>query len=172
MKNFDENELIDKAMAGRLSADEERLWQALLAERPDLEADVEIGRAMRAMPSPPAVASNFSSVVLQQITKEEAHARVPSRPSWFRWPRLARLTGVAVVALGLGIAVTHHRHEQQQEMAASVKSLAGGLRVVANKPDGQPEAVVNLLQDFDAIRQLPANNDVDFTLLTALRSDE
>jgi hypothetical protein len=47
------------------------------------------------------------------------------------------------------------------------------MNVVASKADGQPQSVVSLLQDFDAIKQLPpAGSGVDFGLLAALRSDE
>jgi len=46
------------------------------------------------------------------------------------------------------------------------------MNVVAASPAVQPEAVVTLTQDFDAIRNLPATTDVDSTLLAALRTTE
>src|SRR5690348_16115775 len=109
MKNFDENELIDKAMAGRLNAEEQRLWEALLAERPDLEAELKIGRALRAMPKPPAVSSNFTSLVLQEINRAAPERRSSWNFDWLSWPRLVRLGGVAIIALGIGVQVAHQR---------------------------------------------------------------
>jgi hypothetical protein len=168
MKNFDENELIDKAMAGRLDADEQRLWAALLAERPDLETDLEIGKALRAMPPPPTVASNFTALVLQSISAPETrpHSATGSWLIWFRLPRLVRIGGLAAVVLGLSVSPIYYQRVQKQKVAASVKSFAGGLNLVAVKPDTQPDRIVNVLQDFEAIRRLPG--DVDEQLLTAL----
>jgi hypothetical protein len=168
MKNFDENELIDKAMAGRLNAEEQRLWAALLAERPDLEAELKIGHALRAMPKPPAVSSNFTSLVLQEINRAAPERRSSWNFNWLSWPRLVRLAGVAVVALGIGVQVAHQRSVEKQEVAQTVRSFAGGLNVVAAKADAQPDRVVTLLQDFDSIRRLPTANDVDTKLLSAL----
>src|SRR6185436_21164929 len=98
MKNFEENELIDKAMAGRLNAEEQRLWEALLAERPELEAELEIGRALRSMPKPPAVSSNFTGLVLQEINKPARERSSGWGVNWLSWPRLVRAAGVGVVA--------------------------------------------------------------------------
>lgn len=164
MKNFDQNELIDKAMAGRLNAEEQRLWEALLAERPELEAELQIGRALQAMPKPPAVSSNFTALVLQEINKT-APARSRWRINWLSWPRLIRAAGVAVVALGVGVQLAHMRKVEKQE--AALKTFTRGLNVVAAKQQVQPETVVSLLKDFDAIRQMPVVTDVDTELLTA-----
>jgi hypothetical protein len=168
MKNFDENELIDKAMAGRLTVEEQRLWEALLAERPDLEAELEIGRALRAMPKPPAVASNFTALVMQEINRPGAERGRNWNFNWLGWPRLMRAAGVAVIAIGIGVQITHQRNVEKQQVAQTMKSFTGGLSVVAAKPDVQPQTVVTLLQDFDAIRNLPVSaNDVDTGLLAA-----
>ena len=165
MKNFDENELIDKAMAGRLNEDEQRMWTALLAERPELEAELEIGRALQAMPKPPAVSSNFTALVLQEINKT-APDRSPARVNWLSWPRLLRAAGLAAaIALGVSVQLGHMRKVEKQE--AALKTFTHGLNVVAAEPQVQPEAVVTLLKDFDAIRQMPVVTDVDNELLTA-----
>src|SRR5689334_18461276 len=124
MKNFDENELIDKAMAGRLSEDEQRMWTALLAERPELEAELEIGRALQAMPKPPAVSSNFTALVLQQINKA-APERSPAQVNWLSWPRLVRAAGLAaVVALGVSVQLGHMRKVEKQQ--AALKTFTHG----------------------------------------------
>jgi anti-sigma factor RsiW len=166
MKNFDENELIDKAMAGRLNTEEQQLWEALLAERPELEAELQIGRALQSIPKPPAVSSNFTALVLQEINRAE-----PNKPqgwivNWLNWPRLLRAAGVTAVALGIGVQLSHMRHVERQE--AALKNFTHGLNIVAAKTDIQPDAVVTLLNDFEAIRKMPAVSDVDTELLTAL----
>src|SRR5688572_21751319 len=122
MKNFDENELIDKAMAGRLNADEQRLWDALLAERPDLEAELQIGRALRGMPKPPPVSTNFTALVLQQVNQTAPNTQTQSVgwSDWLRWPRFARIAGVAVVTVGIG-ATLIHREVEQRRVAATVR---------------------------------------------------
>src|SRR4051812_14788878 len=128
MKNFDENELIDKAMAGRLNAEEQRLWAALLAERPELEAELEIGRAMRGMARPPAVSSNFTALVLQEINRAQPQPARGWGANWISWPRLIRTAGVAVVALGIGVQISHIRRAERQE--AALRSFTHGLNVV------------------------------------------
>jgi hypothetical protein len=169
MKNFDENELIDKAMAGRLNTEEQRLWAALVAKRPELETEVEIGRALRSVPKPPKVSTNFTALVLQQVDRFEQSA-ASSWAKWLRWPKVIRLpfwAGAAMVVLGLGVTINHNR--KQELVAKSVESLAGGLSVVSVvEPDVQPHIAVVLARDFEANRNLPASDNVDYELLTAL----
>jgi hypothetical protein len=171
MNNSDENKLIDKALAGRLDADEQRLWQELLAQRPDLAMDAEIASALRELPKPPAVSSNFTALVLQGINRPEPR-RATTWRDWLRLPRLARATGVAVVIFGIGITVAH-RQKQQQEVADSLRSFTGGVAALTEAAQAKPEQIVSVFQDFEAIRNLPANAaDVDYSLLAALQSDE
>jgi hypothetical protein len=165
MKNFDENQLIDKAMAGRLNAEEQRWWEALLAERPELEAELQIGRALQAIPKPPPVSSNFTALVLQEINRAEPEHARGWNINWLRWPRLIRAAGVTVVALGVGLQLSHMRRVERQE--AALKSFTHGLNVVAAKTEVRPEAMVTLLNDFEAIRHMPVVSDVDKDLLTA-----
>jgi anti-sigma factor RsiW len=170
MKNFDENELIDKAVAGRLNAEEQRLWAALLAERPELEAELEIGGALRGMPKPPQVSTNFTSVVLQQINRPAAESQPRGWFEWLRLPRLrlARIAGVAVIVVGIGATLVH-RQVEQRRVAESVRSFTGGISAVAAKPDVRPEVIMAVMEDFDAIRHLPMDDSyVDDGLLTAL----
>jgi anti-sigma factor RsiW len=177
MKDFDENELIDKAMAGQLDAKERQLWEALLAERPELEAELAIGRALREMPKPPAVSSNFTALVLQEINRADGKKASRWNFNWLNWPMLVRAGGVAVVVLGIGVQVAHQRRVEKQAVAQTVRSFAGGLNVVAAKPEAQPERVITLVKDFEAIRNLPApgnvdSRDVDSRLLAAMRLGE
>ncbi|HUS37316.1 MAG TPA: hypothetical protein VM680_18360 [Verrucomicrobiae bacterium] len=168
MKNFDENELIDKAMAGRLNTDEQRLWDALLAERPELEAELQIGRALGGMPKPPPVSSNFTALVLQQINQPAPESRRAGWLDWLRWPRFARIAGIAVITIGLG-ATLIHREVEQRRVAATVRNFAGGISAVAAKSDAEPQVVMAVMQDFEAIQSLPASETyVDNDLLAAL----
>lgn len=170
MKKPNENELIDKAMAGRLSAGEQLLWEQLLAQRPDLEMDAEIGRALRELPKPPAVSSNFTAQVLHGINRPTPK-RVTTWRDWLRFPRLIRATGLAVVVFGLGIAVIRHQ-EPPHQVAESVKNLTAGVAALSEGGNSKPEQIVTVFKDFDAIRNLPANaSDIDYSLLAALRSE-
>jgi hypothetical protein len=171
----DPQELIDRAMAGRLDAGEQREWEALLEQRPELQEDVELGRALAALPPPPAVSSNFTALVMQEINRDEPRSAPVRWTDWLRWPRFARLTGTAVVLLGVGAAVTlQQRHNHEQKLAVSVKTLAGGVNIVAaNEKGADPTAMVKVFQDFEAIRRLPTTAaPVDTDLLMALRSEE
>ena len=169
MKNFDENELIDKAMAGRLNADEQRLWDALLAERPELEAELQIGQALRGMPKPPQVSTNFTALVLKHINQTAPNAQTqPGWLDWLRWPRFARIAGIAVITVGIG-ATLIHREVEQRRVAATVRNFAGGISAVAAKPNAEPQVVMTVMQDFEAIQRLPASETyVDNDLLAAL----
>jgi hypothetical protein len=167
MKNFDENELIDKAMAGRLNAEEQRLWAALLAERPELEAELQIGQALQAIPKPPAVSSNFTALVLQEINRPGVVHPRSWTANWLTWRFVRRATaGLALVAIFASFPLAHLRKAEKQQ--AALESFTQGLNVVAANTDVQPEAVVTLLNDFEAIRKMPAVSDVDTELLTAL----
>src|SRR4051794_38306371 len=110
MKNPEFDELIDKAMAGRLAPEEETRWRRLLAKHPELEEEMALGRALTAMPPPPHVSSNFTSRVLQEINREKRASRF-FWEDWFRFPRLARLAGTAVVICGVGIGAIHHQRQ-------------------------------------------------------------
>lgn len=169
MKNFDENELIDKAMAGRLTADEQRLWEALLAERPELEAELQIGRALRAMTKPPQVSTNFTALVLREINTPVIEERRSGWLQWLRFPRLARIAAVVAVGIIMG-GTTIHRRAEEQRVAESVRNFAGGIAAVTTEANGvRPELVMSVLNDFEAIQRLPADETyVDNGLLAVL----
>jgi len=171
MKNFDENELIDKAMAGRLTVEEQRLWEALLAERPELETELEIGRALKAMPKPPMVSSNFTALVLQEINQPAPSGSSRwnfnwlSGRGWFAppgWPWLWWASG------SNWRISAELKNKKWPKRCGALRRNDGGRA----KPESQPEQVVTLVQDFEAIRNLPASSDVDSSLLAALRSNE
>jgi hypothetical protein len=70
-----------------------------------------------------------------------------------------------VVVFGIVFTVRHQREAQRTEVAAQM--IAGGVKVVAPGTETQPESVVTLFRDFEAIRRLPAS-PVDENLLAAL----
>ena len=169
MKNSDIEELIDKVMAGRLTPEEEQRWAALVLKQPDLEENLALGQALRSLPPPPQVSSNFTSRVLQELNRPARPERTEGWVSWLRWPGFARLTGAAaVLAVGF-VVLQHQRHEQMEK---TVRTFAGVVSAVApNQPQAQPEAVVSVLKDFEAIRRLPDSAPVDYGLLAALGSN-
>jgi hypothetical protein len=169
MKNEDIEELIDKAMAGRLSAEEQVRWAALVAERPELDENLALGEALRNLPQPPVVSSNFTTLVLQQINRHEPVAREHHWLAWLRWRGFARVTGGAAIIAVAFVAMQARQNQRQIEKTA--RTFAGVVSAVAAKPDIQPEAIVSVMKDFDAIRQLPDTASVDYGLLAALRSN-
>jgi anti-sigma factor RsiW len=170
MNDAELSELMDKAMAGRLTAEEQTRWNALLAKRPELDEDVAVGIALQALPEAPAISSNFTARVLEEIRREErADERREPRGflGWLRWPKLARASAFAALAVALSFAGLEIR--ERQEVKAAAKTFVGGVNRVAESRNGRPDAVVAVFQDFEAIRNLSESSDaVDYKLLTAL----
>jgi hypothetical protein len=173
MNDSDLQELLDKVVAGRLTPEEEQRWNRLLAQRPELEEELALAEAIRALPSPPPVSSNFTSLVMQEIRRAEASEKRAARPLW---PRLIRLAAAAVVlALGAFTFVQHQEVKQAQQAAdilsANIKAaqaLAATVKAVKNTPDAETENALSVFRDFEAIRQLPPNTPgVDDGFLSA-----
>jgi anti-sigma factor RsiW len=170
MKSLDE--LKDGAMAGRLSPEEEREWTRLVAEEPELEAEVALGRALQALPEPPLVSTNFTTRVLEEVRRGERRSMAQGTDwmGWLRSLRFARVASAAVVVGGLCFATLQQRRNSERDVADAVRTFAGGVSAVAPAPEA--EAMVSVFQDFDAIRRLPGSgSDVDYGLLAALRSE-
>lgn len=169
MNEAEINELIDKAVAGRLSVDEEIQWAALLAERPELEEYLAVGQGLRGLPEPPAVSTNFTARVLQQI-EMDARAEQRARPvGWFRWPRLARVAATA--AFVFAVALGSLKMRTQTELAEAALKFERSVNALAME-NREPEAVVAVFKNFEAIRQLPDSAaGVDSVLLGALSSE-
>jgi hypothetical protein len=134
----------------RLAADPER--------RADWEAEAALGEALRRLPDV-AVPSNFTARVLQAVEREEA-ARRQQGGAWRLWRagwRLLPRTAFAVLAVTLGLMAyrVSETHQRRAQIARSVAVIAD----VAVVPS--PDA----LQDFDAIRALPASPPPDEQLL-------
>lgn len=135
--------------------------QSLLAAHPEAQAEWEIesalNHALDALPEAPAVASNFTALVLQAVEREsKLRSRTDKRWSLYRWlPRFA----LPVLALALGLA-GWHRHEMNERaaMARDVEQL--GAAVVASGPD--------FADNFDTIRRLADSSPKADTNLLAL----
>lgn len=170
MSDAEFNELIDKAMAGRLTPEEEIRWNAILAERPDLEVDVAVGRTLKALPPPPAVSSNFTALVLEGIRREErAGHQKEAASGWslLRWRGFAKISAIAAITGVLAFAGLQLREQHQAK--AGAKTFVGGVNKMAETREAAPEAVVAVFQDFEAIRNLSESSEaVDYDLLKAL----
>jgi anti-sigma factor RsiW len=162
-------ELIDKVVAGRLLPEEEQRWNALLAERPELEEEVALAESLRALPAPPQVSTNFTALVMQQIARPKVKREAASPwLQWFRWPRFSRIAATAVVLLGINFAVIQHRKAANAEQAAQI--IANSVQAITPAPEVEIESVITVFKDFEAISRLPASSSkVDYTLLAALQ---
>jgi hypothetical protein len=170
MNEAEVQELIDKVVAGRLTREEQQRWSALLAQRPELEEEAALGNALRALPQPPAVSSNFTSLVMQEIQRSE-----PRSQSWwerFRLPRLARIgaLGTAMVLVAFTLIQKHNRElERQFAQAEEAAQTVATAQAVTHWRGVETENALEVFQNFEAIRQLPPNTPgVDTALLGAL----
>jgi hypothetical protein len=124
--------------------------QGLLVAHPEARAEFDAEQALSEvlehLPEAPAVASNFTALVVRAVERE---AQIPARPE-VRWWSLHRwLPRIAVVSVVLGLSVAAwHRHEVEVKarvtMARDVAQLGAALVVSA------PE----LTENFDSIRRL------------------
>jgi hypothetical protein len=159
MNSADDSELNDKAMAGRLTPEE-------VSALSDLEEDVALGQALRALRPPPKVSTNFTALVLQQI--QERPKQKTSFTNWLRWPVLARATaGLAFVAI-FGVVMSQRR--ENLEVTTGARKFAAVTSAASQTLP--PEAVVEVFKDFEAVKNLPAATPtVDYALLAALGSE-
>ena len=171
MNDSDLQELLDKVVAERLTPEEKRRWDALLAERPELEEELALAEALRALRPPPSVSSNFTSLVMQEIRRTESKQSI-RRPSWLRWPGLIRIaaTGAAVI---IAVTFTVVRQQEAKEARQAAETIAASFQAVTRSPQAQAEAeaenALAVFRDFEAIRQLPPNTPgVDDSFLSAL----
>jgi len=174
MNDADLQELLDKVVAGRLSPEEERRWNALMAERPELEDEVALGEALRALPAPPAVSSNFTSLVMQEVRQTATESARPVK-SWWRLPRLVGFGATAAIAALIVFNVVQRREVEQAQIEeakhaeAAAARIAARVRAVTSSPEAEAENMLDVFRDFEAIRQLPPNTPgLDEAFLSAL----
>lgn len=179
MNQPEKNELLEKALRGRLTAEENAGFEQELAADPAFHALYEEERALdqllEALPVP-AVSSNFTARVLQEALRETGRkTAAPSRP-WFRWGWRRALATAAVVLAGGGFIWEQQQQAAREEMAESlthfskVTAAFAEAAATAEEPE-EAQRPVSMLQDFQAIQHLaymPAEQEQDLELYLAL----
>lgn len=139
-------------------------------KEPEKNDDAALDELLAALPKAPKVSTNFTARVLQQVRLEDSAATRKREPfAWLRFPRLAPIAGVTSLAAILGLAIFQHERKEQREQMVETLEAVAEVAKKANPAANEAEAVVTVLSDFDAIRQLSrAESAIDTTLLTAL----
>lgn len=160
MNQPDIETLLQTARARDLTEDEwaglERWLSANPAERAEWEA---VDQLLAALPDAP-VASNFTSLVLEQVRRVEAPAPSLGQAGWrkilapqFRPIQIAAAATLAMVVGGVGYQ--SHLNQSRAEMAEAVASIA--------------EFTPGFLADFEAIEAITQADPVDEELWAALK---
>lgn len=139
-------------------------------KQPEKNDDAALDELLAALPKAPKVSTNFTARVLQQVRLEEAAAARKRGPfAWLRFPRFAPIAGVASLAAILGFALFQHDRKERREQIVQTLDAVAEVATKANPTASRADAVVTVLSDFDAIRQLPrSEGDIDSVLLSAL----
>ncbi len=123
----------------------------------DLELDSALTAALNRIPDAP-VSSNFTARVMAAVEREQKSRSRTSESQWswrVLFPRIAfAASGVFTVA-AIFILVSHHQQAQARQLAESVVAVSNVSALPS--PD--------VLQDFEAIRQLNATPAPDEQLL-------
>ena len=125
------------------AAELQKLLSAHPEAAPDCDTEQALTQALERLPEAPAVATNFTALVMQEIEREaKVRTRTDKRWSLRRWlPRLA----IGCLVLGVSIAGWHHHQKTARAaMARDVAQLGAALVVSA------PE----LSQNLDSVRRL------------------
>lgn len=182
MNEHEQNALWEKSLRGQLTPGEAAQLKAHLATRPDLRAQWEEEMALhelvRQLPDAP-VSSNFTSLVMQAVAREEqiaARAEAPAAEGFMVWLRrhFAQITAsTAVIAVTAFLVMQQQQSvtsretvvaDSRQEMAEQIKAMA----TVAPVPS------VDALKDFEAINrmsQIQSSPEADMELLAALTTN-
>ena len=160
MNQLDIESLLQTALARDLTDDEwaglERWLSANPAERAEWEA---VDQLLAALPDAP-VASNFTSLVLEQVRRVDAPAPSLGQAGWrkilapqFRPIQIAAAATLAMVIGGVGYQ--SHLNQSRAEMAEAVASIA--------------EFTPGFLSDYEAIEAITQAAPVDEELWAALK---
>lgn len=174
MNNPDRNdvdELITRALHGELTeaerAELERRMQINPTLRETYELEAGLDHVLERLPNVP-ISSNFTSLVLQSVQKEQRNAQRHSdaEEPWLRFRFVRLATGLAVVTVAGVLSIHQYRKAEQQEMVRSVASFTE--MAAAMSPEQKPGMV---FEDFAAIERLtvPTEADLDLELLFALQ---
>ena len=159
------NRLRELSWRRKLTDAEEAQLRALLAARPEAQADWDaeatLNAALGRLPDAP-VPSNFTARVLQAVEREAAGELRQDEGNWQFWRRLRWLPKVAFAAVVLGTGLVSYRQLQAARFAEYAHSVAA-VSGVASVPS--PE----VLKDFDAIRASNPSPLPDEQLLAALK---
>lgn len=161
MNGSEYNQLLEKALCGRLTPEEQARLDAHFLLNPEAQMDWEdemaLNGAIDKLPHAP-LASNFTSQVMQAVAREEKRREASAAVPWWRWlfsPAHIRGMAVASVCLCAGLLAYNYSQESHREQVA--QSLVK-LTNVASIPS------VEALKDFEAINrlsQVPPTVDVD-----------
>ena len=166
MNDAELQELLDKMVAGRLSSQDEQRWSALLTQRPELEEEVALAEALRVLPKPPSVSSNFSSLVLQEVRRTKVGRNRSHTGGWLFLSRFLKLGATAAVVVLLAFSVSQRREVSQSRDA--VETIASSVQAITHSPEVEAENTLAVFRDFEAIRQLPNTPGLDDRFLSAL----
>lgn len=162
MDDSEHQRLWEESWRRRLSTAEEASLRTWLAAHPekqaDWEADAKLSQWLGQLPDAP-VPSNFTSLVLQAVDRQEA-ALTRSIPGMTWWQRLLRrpASGLAWAVALLLVTWVGYQQFDGQTREAQASDLAALFTAVGPEPA--------LLEDFDAIRRLPPADDEElYTVL-------
>jgi anti-sigma factor RsiW len=163
--------LMEAAWRRDLTPEESKQLRQLLADNRAaaelLAGDLSLGKTLRQLPPVP-VSSNFTSLVLQELARQEkASNRRPGKLFWADWrrwlPRLA-IGGAVCSVIAMG---TWHYHitSERTRLADSVQRVT--TMAFAAAPKGALD--VQVLENFEVIRRL-GNVSADEELLAVVKN--
>ena len=159
------NRLRELSWRRKLTDAEEAQLRALLAARPEAQADWDaeatLNAALGRLPDAP-VPSNFTARVLQAVEREAAGELRQDEGNWQFWRRLRWLPKVAFAAVVLGTGLVSYRQLQAARFAEYAHSVAA-VSDVSSLPSP------DILKDFDAIQASNPSALPDEQLLAALK---
>ena len=168
----DQENLITRALRGQLSQEEQRRFQQRLTADPALQREFEEEKALDSLlektPKLP-VPTNFTSLVLQAMRKDQGKREKITAAAWFRF-RFARVAvGLAVVVAAGFFGLLQYREAEREQTGNSVRALIEVATVIG----GEEAAPTAVLQDFEAIQRLsiPQETELDLELLFALQKE-
>ena len=159
------NRLRELSWRRKLTDAEEAQLRALLAARPEAQADWDTEASLNAvlgrLPDVP-VPSNFTARVLQTVEREAAAELRQGERKWQFWRRLRWLPKAAFAAVVLGTGLVSYHQIQAARFAEYAHSVAA-VSNVSSVPS--PE----ILKDFNAIQASNPTALPDEQLLAALK---
>ena len=130
----DQEELIRRALRGKISEEERTRFERRLREdsalRQQFEEERALERLLERAPKLP-VPGNFTALVLQAVRKEQRQFQ--SKTSWFRF-RFARVAvGMAVVVAAGLFGLLQYREAEREQIARSVSAFTEVASVIGSE---------------------------------------